>query len=81
MRKAKRAEIKIKLANAPDDKEKTVPNGLREGIEKSTVESVDVDITGEGFEALLNNPDLPESFKKTIREMQKSLREFEKKKE
>jgi hypothetical protein len=79
MRKAKRQDLSIKLAAAPTGEQKVVPEGLLQGIEKSTIESVDVDVTGKGFESLLNNPDLPEDFKKTIREMQKSLREFEKK--
>lgn len=79
MRKAKRLEVKVKLAKAPDGTERVVPEELREGVEKSSVESVDVEVTGKGFDALLNDPDLPESFKKTIREMQKSLQEFEKK--
>lgn len=81
MRKAKRQELTIKLAETPPESEKALPEGLLEGIRKSSVERVDVEVAGEGFDALLNNPDLPEDFKKTIREMRKTLREFEKKKE
>lgn len=81
MRKAKRQELSIKLAEAPAKSDKVVPEELLRGLEKPTIESVDVDVTGKGFEALLSNPDLPEDFKKTIREMQKTLREFEKRKE
>lgn len=80
MRKAKRMELAIQLATAPEVAKKVVPEGLLQELEKSTVESVDVDVSGQGFDALLNNPDLPDSFKETIRGMQKSLREFEKNK-
>lgn len=61
------------------EKNPAVPESLREGVEKLSVVSVDVDVTGRGFVDPLNNPDLSESFKKTIRELHKSLREFEKK--
>lgn len=61
------------------EKNPVVPESLREGVEKLSVVSVDVDVTGRGFVDSLNNPDLSESFKKTIRELHKSLREFEKK--
>lgn len=81
MRKAKRQELTIKLAEVPAESEKALPEGLLEGIRKSSVERVDVEVAGKGFDALLNNPDLPEDFKQTIREMQKTLREFEKSKE
>lgn len=79
MRKAKRIDLKAKLEAAPKVGKREVPESLRQGAEKSSVQRVDVDVTGKGFESLLNNPDLPESFKETIREMQKTLREFEKK--
>ena len=81
MRKAKRQKLAVKLAAAPAGSKKSVPEALRQGLEKSTVKSVEVNVSGKGFEALLDNPDLPENFKATIREMQKSLREFEKKNE
>lgn len=81
MRKAKRIDFKAKLAPAPEGEQREVPESLRQKLKKSSVESVDVKVTGEGFESLLNNPDLPESFKETIREMQKNLREFEEKTE
>jgi C-terminal processing protease CtpA/Prc len=81
MRKAERMELKVKLAKTPPENGQAVPEELLKGLEKSSVKSVDVEVTGEGFDALLDNPELPESFKQTIREMQKSLREFEKKKE
>ena len=76
MRKAKRVDLKTKLEAAPKQEAKEVPAALRQALEKSSVKSVAV--TGTGFDSLLNNPDLPESFKKSIREMQKTLREFEK---
>ena len=81
MRKAMRQELTIKLAEGPAESEKALPEGLLEGIRKSSVERVDVEVAGKGFDALLDNPDLPEDFKQTIREMQKTLREFEKSKE
>ena len=80
MRKAKRLEIGVVLEKSPESETKTVPESLLKGLEKSSIESVDVDVSGKGFESLLNNPDLPESFKERIREMQKSLDDFEKKK-
>ena len=61
------------------EKDSVGPESLREGIKKLSVVSVYVDVTGRAFVDPLNNPDLSESFKKTIRESQKSLREFEKK--
>ena len=38
----------------------------------------DLDI-GNGLDAVLDNPNVPEEFKKTVREMKKQMEEFQKK--
>jgi hypothetical protein len=42
---------------------------------------VEVEVSGSaaGLDAVLNNPDVPEDFKKTVREMQQKMLDFEKK--
>lgn len=79
MRKAKRIALQIELGESPKKDQMKVPHSLLKGFEKGTVESVDLEVNGAGIESVLENPDLPEEFKKSIREMREALREFEKK--
>jgi hypothetical protein len=58
-----------------------VPENLLKGFGQNSIKSVDLDVSGAEIDAILDNPDLPESFKKSIRAMQKTLRDFEKKSE
>lgn len=81
MRKAKRIDLKIELEEAPKREGVKVPKNLLEGFGQNSIKSVDLDVSGAGIDAILDNPDLPESFKKSIRAMQKTLQEFEKKSE
>jgi hypothetical protein len=44
--------------------------------------TIEVEVSGnagEGLDGVLENPDVPEEFKKSVREMQEKMREFEKK--
>lgn len=80
MRKAQRMNLSVKLVAAPNRESREVPEALRREIEESSVERVNLEVSGQGLEPLLNDPDLPENFKETIREMQKTLQDFENRK-
>ena len=79
MRKAKRVALDIGLAQSPSKDDKKVPQDLLDDFGKGSIESVDLNVTGGGIESILENPDIPDDFKETIKDMQKRLQEFEKK--
>ena len=79
MRKAKRITLEVELGEAPKTDHAKVPSALLNGVAKGSVKSVNLNVNGAGIESVLENPDLPENFKESIRAMQKALREFEKK--
>lgn len=78
MRKAKRIPVQVELEESPKKAQLKIPSDLLDGFEKGSVESVDLEVNGGGIESVLENPDLPEEFKQSIREMQNVLREFKK---
>jgi hypothetical protein len=78
MRKAKRIPVQVELEESPKKAQLKIPSDLLDGFEKGAVESVDLEVNGGGIESVLENPDLPEEFKQSIREMRKALREFKK---
>ena len=69
----------IGLAQSPSKDDKKVPQDLLDDFGKGSIESVDLNVTGGGIESILENPDIPDDFKETIKDMQKRLQEFEKK--
>ncbi|MEN8681057.1 MAG: PDZ domain-containing protein [Akkermansiaceae bacterium] len=81
MRKGKRGTVGIKLGEPPSQKEGDVPDNLTEGFGNNSVKSVDVSANGaeisSAFKAVLDDPNLPADFKKSVLDMQKMLREFE----
>lgn len=78
MRKAKRITLQIELEESPRKDQMKIPSNLLDGFEKGSVESVDLEVNGGGIESVLENPDVPEEFKQSIREMRNALREFKK---
>lgn len=79
MRKAKRVDLSIDLGKEPSNDVIKVPEIMLENFRKGSIESVDLKTSGAGIESILENPDIPDDFKASIRAMQKKLKEFEKK--
>jgi len=79
MRKAKRVDLSIDLGKEPSNDVIKVPEILLENFGKGSIESVDLKTSGAGIESILENPDIPDDFKASIRAMQKKFKEFEKK--
>jgi len=80
MRKAKRSTVEIKLEKRPDRRQ-SAPEGLTDGFEKSQDGAIDISVEGkhrgEALDAVLEDPDVPDSFKETVRRMQERFRDFE----
>lgn len=79
MRKAKRVDLSIDLGKEPSNDVIKVPEIMLENFRKGSIESVDLKTSRAGIESILENPDIPDDFKASIRAMQKKLKEFEKK--
>jgi len=82
MRKGKRSTVDIELGAPPAMKGGNAPKSLTEGLEKRSAKSVDIAVDGADisavFDSVLDDPSLPNSFKESVRGMQKMLRDFEK---
>ncbi len=80
MRKAKRSSVDIKLEMRPARRQ-SAPEGLTDGFEKSQDGAIDISVEGnrrgEALDAALENPEVPDSFKETVRKMQERFRDFE----
>lgn len=81
MRKGKRNTVDVELGAKPAARAGKAPEGLADGFGKSQAKSVGVSAEGEEvgkvFDTILDDPNLPESFKESVRRMQKMLRDSE----
>lgn len=90
LRRGARAKVEVTLEEKPEDggDEGGPPpggQGMNEDggagakVRPGTIEVEVSGNAGEGLDGVLENPDVPEEFKKSVREMQEKMREFEKK--
>jgi C-terminal processing protease CtpA/Prc len=88
--KGKRSTVEVTLGERPaNEGAQDPPQDAKDLLEKARkmLENqpgdgkVEVEVSGSaaGLDAVLNNPDVPEDFKKTVREMQQKMLDFEKK--
>lgn len=88
--KGKRSTVEVTLGERPaNEGAQEPPQDAKDLLEKARkmLENqpgngkVEVEVSGSaaGLDAVLNNPDVPEDFKKTVREMQQKMLDFEKK--
>lgn len=87
LRRGAKATAEVTLARQPDDDPDAAGpppdqrmNDPRQGGPDARKGAIEVEVSGNAGESLdrvLENPDVPEEFKKHVREMQEKMREFE----
>lgn len=88
LRRGKKAEVKVTLEEKPEAEEGDAPptdkggnmNGGKAGarMKPGMLELEVGGAAGDAFDAMLNDKNVPEEFKKRLREMQERMRDFEK---
>jgi len=92
LRRGARAKVEVTLEEKPEEEGQGEEGGPPPGAQgmnenggagaKVRPGTIEVEVSGnagEGLDSVLENPDVPEEFKKSVREMQEKMREFEKK--
>lgn len=85
MRDGQRRTVQVTLEAQPDDADQPgtapvdgVDGGAEGGGRQMKVErQMQVEVNGGDFDAILNNPNLPDDFKKTVRDMQRRMENFQ----
>lgn len=80
LRKGQKASATITVERRPASEHKDTPPADKPGHAEPRKERADLELRhGESFDKVLGDPQVPEDFKKSVREMQQRMREFQEK--
>lgn len=80
LRAGQRQTVEVTLTPQPaDPNQPAAPpgDGVNGEAEAGGGGQIQVEVNGGDFDSILNNPNVPEEFKKTVREMQRKMEEFQ----